>query len=72
MREYWGEMVRITSEKSLRNHQLRLSLANGKIALDNPWSCTYHTKSCAKSLTSNAWNIHCDNRVERGTESHDE
>ena len=33
---YWGKVVWITSEKSLRNHRLRLSLANDKITLDNP------------------------------------
>jgi len=56
----------------LRNHQLRLSFAKGKIALDNPWAYTYHTRSCAKGLTSNALKIHVGNRVNRGADSHDE
>jgi len=65
-------MVRIARENNLRNHRLRLSFAKGKIALDNPWACTYHTRACAKGLPSNAREIHVGNRVSRGADSHDE
>lgn len=65
-------MVRIARENNLRNHQLRLSIEKGKIALDNPWVGTYHTRACAKGLTSNALKIHVGNRVHRGADSHDE
>ena len=65
-------MVRLARENNLRNHRLRLSLAKMKIALDNPCACTYHTKTCAKGLTSNARKVHVGNRVSRGADSHDE
>ncbi len=59
-------------EDNLKNRRLRLSFAKGKIALDNPWACTYHTRSCAKGLTSNARKIRVGNRVNRGADPHDE
>ena len=65
-------MVLIARENNLRNHRLRLSFGKGKIALDNPWACTYHTRSCAKGLASNAPKIQVGNRVNRGADSHDE
>jgi len=64
--------VRITSEKSMRNHRLRFFLAEEKIALDNPWAYTYHTRAVAKGLTSHARKVHVGNRVNRGADSHDE
>ena len=65
-------MVRIKRENDMRNHRLRLSLAKGEIALDNPWAFTYHTRACAKGLTSNARKVHAGTRVNRGADSHDE
>ena len=56
----------------MRNHRFRLSLAKGEIALDNPWAFTYHTRACAKGLTSNARKVHAGTRVNRGADSHDE
>ena len=70
--ENWREIVRIMRENNLRNHRLRLSLAKGEIALDNPWAFTYHTRTCAKGLTSSARKIDVGNRVDRGADSHDE
>ena len=64
--------MRIMRENNLRNHRLRLSLAKGEIALDNPWAFTYHTRTCAKGLTSSARKIDVGNRVDRGADSHDE
>ena len=71
-RENSRKIVRITRGNSLRNHRFRLSLAKEEIALDNPWAFTYHTRACAKGLTSNARENHVGNRVNRGADSHDE
>jgi len=57
---------------SLENRRVRSCIANGEIALDNPWAFTYHTRTCAKGLTSSARNIQVGNRVNRGADSHDE
>lgn len=64
--------MRIRKRNNLINHRFRLSLVEGEIALDNPWAFTYHTRACAKGLTSNAWENHAGNRVNRGADSHDE
>jgi hypothetical protein len=71
-RENSREMVDVTRKNNLRNHRLRLFLAKGEIALDNPWACTYYTLACAKCLTSNVREIHVGNRVSRGADSRDE
>jgi len=71
-RENCRKMVRIKRGNNLRNLRFILSLAKGEIALDNPWAFTYHTRTCAKGLTSNARKIHVGNRVNRGADSHDE
>ncbi len=68
----WREVVRITRGKSLRNHWLRFFLAKEKIALDNPWAHTYHTRAFAKGLTSHARKIYVGNWANRGADSHDE
>ena len=62
----------IKRENNLRNHSFRLFLEAGEIALDNPWAFTYHTRACAKGLTSSARKIDVGNRVNRGADSHDE
>ena len=63
---------RIKRENNLRNHRFRISLAKGEMALDNPWAFTYHTRTCAKGLTSNTRTVHAGNRLNRGADSHDE
>jgi hypothetical protein len=71
-RENGREMAPVTRKNNLRNHRLRLSLAKGEIALDNPWAGTYHRRACAEVLISNARKIHVGNRVNRGADSRDE
>jgi len=62
----------IKRESNLRNQPVRSSLMKDEIALDNPWAFTYHTRACAKGLTSSARKIYAGNRVNRGADSHDE
>ena len=71
-REDGEKSYHTTWENNLRNHGLKLSLAMGEIALDNPWAFTYYTRTCAKGLASNAREIYMCNRVNRGADSHDE
>src|SRR5256885_8788536 len=52
--------------KIFKNHRLRLILAQRKIALDNSWADTYHTRACPKGLTSHVEKFHGGNRVNRG------
>jgi len=68
----WRKIVWSTTEKISKNHQLRLILAQRKIALDNSWADTYHTRACPKGLTSNARKVDRGNRVNRGADFHDE
>jgi hypothetical protein len=71
-RESWREKVYTKRENNLRNHGFILSLGKGKITLDNPRGFTYHTRACAKGLTSNTRTVHAGNRLNRGADSHDE
>src|SRR6478752_4528655 len=66
------EIVRSTKKKISKNHRLRVILAQRKIALDNSWADTYHTRACPKGLTSNARKVARGNRVNRGADFHDE
>ena len=65
-------MVYIKRENNLKNHRFRSSIAKDENALDNPCTFTYHTRTCAKGLTSNARKVHAGTRVNRGADSHDE
>ena len=65
-------MARITSQKRFRIHRPGLSLAMGKIGLDNSWATTYHTGACPKGLTVNARKVCVGSKVNRGVDFYDE